>query len=71
MTPISALALAVDWRKSSHSDNGGNCVELGRGLAGVAPVRDSKDPSGPALAFTPDAWSAFVASVRSGELPTA
>ncbi|WP_420713876.1 DUF397 domain-containing protein [Streptomyces sp. NRRL WC-3742] len=30
-------------------------------------VRDSKDPSGPALAFTPAAWQSFVSAVRSGE----
>jgi hypothetical protein len=28
-------------------------------------VRDSKDPNGPALAFSPDAWSAFVGLVRT------
>ncbi|MCM2579028.1 DUF397 domain-containing protein [Streptomyces meridianus] len=32
--------------------------------AGAVPVRDSKDRSGPQLAFTPDARSAFVADVR-------
>ncbi|MFD5467846.1 DUF397 domain-containing protein [Kitasatospora sp. NPDC127059] len=33
----------------------------------VVPVRDSKDPRGPALAFPAEAWSSFVAAVRSGE----
>lgn len=62
---------SVVWRKSSHSGtNGGDCIELGYGLTDAAPVRDSKDPSGPALLFTPEAWSAFVGAVRSGELPT-
>ncbi|MET8042104.1 DUF397 domain-containing protein [Micromonospora sp. NPDC005215] len=49
------------WRKSSRSSgNGGNCVEVADNLPGVVGVRDSKDPSGPALTFAPTAWRAFV-----------
>ncbi|TCC00146.1 DUF397 domain-containing protein [Micromonospora zingiberis] len=49
------------WRKSSRSGgNGGNCVEVADNLSGVVGVRDSKDPAGPVLAFTPQAWRAFV-----------
>lgn len=49
------------WFKSSHSgSDGGECVEVAVGPASVH-VRDSKDRSGPALAFQPDAWTAFVA----------
>lgn len=62
--------LSVHWRKSSYSDNGGNCVELGEGIPGVAPVRDSKDPSGPALVFPAAAFAAFVSAVKAGEFPT-
>jgi hypothetical protein len=52
------------WRKSTRSNGaGGNCVEVADNLTGVIAVRDSKDPSGPALTFTPDAWRAFVARV--------
>ncbi|TCB97131.1 DUF397 domain-containing protein [Micromonospora zingiberis] len=54
----------ADWRKSTRSSsNGGDCVEVADNLAGVVGVRDSKDPSGPALAFGPTAWRAFVAHV--------
>ncbi|MFI6759778.1 DUF397 domain-containing protein [Micromonospora sp. NPDC050417] len=49
------------WRKSTRSGtSGGNCVEVADNLPGVVGVRDSKDPAGPALAFGPDAWRAFV-----------
>ncbi|MBQ0903429.1 DUF397 domain-containing protein [Micromonospora sp. U21] len=49
------------WRKSSRSSgNGGNCVEVADNLPGVVAVRDSKDPAGPALTFTPATWRAFV-----------
>ncbi|WEV27600.1 DUF397 domain-containing protein [Streptomyces sp. 71268] len=59
---------AAMWRKSSYSgDNGGNCVEVAPGFPGVVPVRDSKDPGGPALAFDASAWSAFVAGVKAGD----
>ncbi|ALO08339.1 hypothetical protein AQF52_2745 [Streptomyces venezuelae] len=38
------------WRKSSYSDgDGGNCVEVLDDVPGVVPVRDSKNPTGPAL----------------------
>ncbi|WMF04564.1 DUF397 domain-containing protein [Micromonospora robiginosa] len=36
----------------------------GRGKS-VVGVRDSKDPSGPALAFEPTSWRAFVAQVAA------
>ncbi|MGC3858687.1 DUF397 domain-containing protein [Micromonospora chersina] len=53
------------WRTSSRStDSGGNCVEVADNLPGVVLVRDSKDPSGPTLAFTPDAWRSLVTSLR-------
>jgi hypothetical protein len=61
------------WFKSSYSDNGGACVEVAANLIasrGVVPVRDSKDPSGPALAFPTAAWAAFVAGVKAGDFPT-
>ncbi|WP_269854584.1 DUF397 domain-containing protein [Streptomyces sp. RPT161] len=37
------------------------------GIPGVVPVRDSKDPGGPALIFGLDAWSAFVAGLKAGD----
>ncbi|MGW4897832.1 DUF397 domain-containing protein [Kitasatospora sp. NPDC004240] len=57
----------VAWYKSSYSNNGGECVEVSPSLPGLAPVRDSKDPEGPALVFPAAAWASFVSAVRSGE----
>ncbi|MEV7086775.1 DUF397 domain-containing protein [Streptomyces sp. NPDC093085] len=52
------------WEKSSYSDQqGGECVEFSRTLlspAGVIPVRDSKNPTGPVLTVTPSAWADFI-----------
>ncbi|MEU9074120.1 DUF397 domain-containing protein [Kitasatospora sp. NPDC048538] len=55
------------WRKSTYSGGSNGCVEVADGYTGVMPVRDSKDPDGPALTFTADAWRAFVTAVRTGE----
>jgi hypothetical protein len=61
MTPDLSSA---QWRKSSRSDsNGGACVEIARLAVGYA-VRDSKNPAGPALLFTPMAWGSFVNGVK-------
>ncbi|GAA2659941.1 hypothetical protein GCM10010400_17820 [Streptomyces aculeolatus] len=61
--------MAMTWRKSSYShDNGGDCIEVATTPTAV-PVRDSKDPDGPHLAFTPAAWDAFVAAVKREEFP--
>jgi hypothetical protein len=56
----------MQWRKSSRSNSEGNCVEF-RHLSETVQIRDSKDPCGPALAFTPAEWSAFVGGVKDGE----
>ncbi|MDW4900959.1 MULTISPECIES: DUF397 domain-containing protein [Streptomyces] len=56
---------AATWRKSSYSNSdGGNCVEVADGFAGVVPVRDSKRPEGAALVFGASAWAVFVRGVR-------
>lgn len=59
---------AARWRKSSYSNqDGGNCVEVADGFAGVVPVRDSKDPHGPALVFPADSFADFVGAVKGGQ----
>ncbi|MEV4627877.1 DUF397 domain-containing protein [Micromonospora sp. NPDC049523] len=54
------------WRKSARSNDQGWCVEVADNLADVVGVRDSKDVTGPVLAFSPTDWSAFVGAARSG-----
>jgi hypothetical protein len=58
----------VTWQKSRRSNPSGNCVELAElpGGAGVA-VRNSRHPDGPALIYTNEEITAFLAGVRDGD----
>ncbi|GGY94687.1 DUF397 domain-containing protein [Streptomyces nitrosporeus] len=57
------------WRASSYSNqDGGQCVEVSDDFTAFVPVRDSKNPHGPALTFAADDWSSFVSAVKSGTL---
>jgi uncharacterized protein DUF397 len=57
-----------EWRRSSRSYGAGNCVEVGTPSPKHIDVRDSENPRGTVLRFTPAQWNAFVAGVRSGSL---
>jgi hypothetical protein len=68
MTPYHTDLSRAVWRKSSYSGgNGGQCVEVATNLPGIVAVRDSKNPDGPKVIFTPAEWTAFVSGVRDGE----
>jgi Domain of unknown function (DUF397) len=61
------IEVAEVWRKSSYSgSNGGDCVEVAAALPDAVAVRDSKDPDGPKLIFTPQDWAAFTGAIRAG-----
>jgi Domain of unknown function (DUF397) len=55
----------VQWRKSSYSNAGNQCVEVAR-IGGAVAVRDSKNPGGGHLTFKATEWEAFLDSVRRG-----
>ncbi|WP_040686801.1 DUF397 domain-containing protein [Nocardia vinacea] len=57
----------ADWFKSSRSGGSSNCVEVAFLPNTLVGVRDSKNPSGPALMFTPAEWSAFTAATTRGD----
>ncbi|UGT43159.1 DUF397 domain-containing protein [Nocardia yamanashiensis] len=59
----------ADWFKSSHSSAGGECVEVAFLSGEAVGVRDSKNPTGPALIFAASEWDAFTAEVKRGRLP--
>jgi hypothetical protein len=54
------------WRTSSYSGSGNQCVEVAALTGEHRAVRDSKDPHGPALMFTPDEWRGFVETLKRG-----
>jgi hypothetical protein len=65
---VLAAALAgVTWRKSKHSGAYGNCVEAAVLEGGEVALRNSRDPSGPALIFSRDEMAAFLAGAKDGE----
>lgn len=66
MTAMDLDLSRAEWRKSTYSNNGGACIEVAGGMPDSVAVRDSKEPDGPKLAFTLDAWKRFAGRVRSG-----
>jgi len=56
------------WRKSSCSYGTGDCVQIAPQDGMCIAVRDSKNPQGAILRFTPTSWRDFVAGVRLGEI---
>ncbi|MER5451683.1 DUF397 domain-containing protein [Streptomyces sp. CdTB01] len=64
---VRASSLDVRWLKSRHSNAEGNCVEVAALAEGGVAMRNSRDPHGPALIYTPAEVAAFLAGVRDGE----
>ena len=68
IAPSSTDLRGVRWLRSSHSTGANNCVETARPVsgpwAGLLAVRDSKDPAGPALLFSPGSWAHFTAAAH-------
>jgi hypothetical protein len=54
----------AEWRKSSHSGQDGNCVEVARDLPGLVAVRDSKEPDGAKVVISRAAWQVFIRAAR-------
>ncbi|WP_229402521.1 DUF397 domain-containing protein [Micromonospora okii] len=53
------------WRKSTRSNGSGDCVEVADDLSGGVGLRDSKNPTGPVLTFTPKSWTTFLEGLKA------
>ncbi|MDG4768503.1 DUF397 domain-containing protein [Solwaraspora sp. WMMD406] len=53
-----------DWFTSSRSSNNAACVEV-RFAGDQVDVRDTKDRTGPTLAFDATTWTSFVNQLKS------
>lgn len=61
--------LTANWTKSTKSNGSDSCVEA-RVHSGDIQIRDSKDPSGPALTFGPAAYLTFLTTLKTGTPPS-
>jgi hypothetical protein len=59
--------IGAAWRKSSHSNSQGNCVEFAELPDGSVAMRNSRFPQGPALVYTRAEISALLAGAKDGE----
>lgn len=57
---------ALFWLKAQRSGANGQCVEIASTTGRIA-MRDSKDPDGPILVYTPAEFNAFLEGARNGE----
>ncbi|MFF3332444.1 DUF397 domain-containing protein [Streptomyces sp. NPDC002888] len=64
---VRASSLDACWIKTRHSNAEGNCVEVAALTDGDIAMRNSRDPDGPALVYTPAEVAAFLAGVKDGE----
>ncbi|NEW28649.1 DUF397 domain-containing protein [Nocardia cyriacigeorgica] len=62
---------SAQWFKSSHSQGTGECVEVAWLDNDFVGVRDSKNPTGPALAFAPTEWRNFTTAIVNGRFTPA
>ncbi|AYF30474.1 DUF397 domain-containing protein [Micromonospora tulbaghiae] len=56
----------AQWKKSTRSSGNGQCVEVAN-LADAVALRDSKDPTGPALLFCAEGWISFLTGAKGGQ----
>nr|WP_141925029.1 DUF397 domain-containing protein [Haloactinospora alba] len=56
-----------EWRKSTYSDTGGQCVEF-RSAETSVDVRDTQNRQDGHLSFSASEWKAFLDEVRADRL---
>ena len=66
ITLSEAERASLAWLKAQSSTHNGACVEIAS-AAGKIAIRDSKDPDGSILVYTPAEFKAFLDGARNGE----
>ncbi|WP_329465134.1 DUF397 domain-containing protein [Streptomyces sp. NBC_01431] len=61
---------AFDFRKSSYSSSGGECIEVALNIPDTVAIQDSKSPGGATLRLTPAAWATFIGGVTGSTPPS-
>jgi hypothetical protein len=56
----------LGWMKSRHSTANGACIEVASTTDKIA-IRDSKDPDGPILIYSPAEFKSFLHEARNGD----
>ncbi|MDX2390210.1 DUF397 domain-containing protein [Streptomyces sp. DK15] len=62
---------SLKWVKSSYSGGEGQCIEWAPEYAaatGIVPVRDSKNPNGPALMLSPSGFAGLVEFAKRAQV---
>jgi hypothetical protein len=61
------MRVITSWRKATASNPDGDCLEMARLACGHISVRNSRQPDGPSVAFTPREIAAFLDGAKRGE----
>ena len=59
-----------EFRKSSYSDQQGDCVEVAHSADGGRAVRDSKNHGRGVQFYSAGQWAGFLTAMKAGALPT-
>jgi len=65
-SPMTVDLSRATWRRSSHCDNSGSCVEVAF-LPDAVAMRSSNGPDGPILIYSDEEWKTFIEGFRDGE----